>query len=254
MLTGELPLGRFDLPSKKAAVDARLDALLLKTLERKPGRRFQHIGEIRTQLESIAGITSKLSPEARRKLSYEYRSRTTLFGWPLLHLAIGVDPATGRRRCAKGIIAIGSAPRGIIAFGDFAVGVIACGIFGYGLVSISVVAVGVIAIGSVAAGVLLAMGGVAVGAVAFGGAAFGFYANGAIAWGAHALSPNAYDPQADAFFNPRAGKIVNQMFRAILVAVPVFLILGFIPSWMAKISERLTKRLLQQKRDAGEAS
>ena len=35
MLTGELPLGRFELPSKKAAVDSRLDELVLQTHGKK---------------------------------------------------------------------------------------------------------------------------------------------------------------------------------------------------------------------------
>ena len=76
-------------------------------LERNPERRYQQASEIRLELEAIAGVASKLSPEASRKLSYEYRSKTTLFGWPLLHVAIGVNPATGRKRSAKGIIALG---------------------------------------------------------------------------------------------------------------------------------------------------
>ena len=138
--------------------------------KKNPARRYQQVSELRLQLEAIAGVTSKLSPEASRKLSYEYRSKATLFGLPWLHVAIGVNPATGRKRSAKGIIALGSAPRGVIAFGDVAVGVIACGIFGYGVVSIAVVAVGMFALGSAAVGLWWAMGGVAVAPVAIGGA------------------------------------------------------------------------------------
>src|ERR1043166_4627506 len=67
MLTGELPLGRFALPSQKAAVDGRLDDLVLRALERNPKRRFQQASEVRLQLEAIAGIASRLSPEVSRK-------------------------------------------------------------------------------------------------------------------------------------------------------------------------------------------
>jgi hypothetical protein len=246
MLTGELPLGRFELPSTKAAVDSQLDEIVLRALERNPKQRYQNASEIRLDLEAIAGVSSKLSPEASRKLSYEYRSKATWFGWPLLHVAIGVNPATGRKRSAKGIIAIGTLPRGVIAFGDVAVGVIACGIFGYGLISISIVAVGVFAIGSVAAGLLLAMGGVAVAPVAIGGAVFGWFANGALVWGKHAISPNVYDPVAARFFNPVSGKLMILAFKLSLVAAPVFLVLGFVPSWMAKISERRRQRRLRR--------
>jgi serine/threonine protein kinase len=54
MLTGHLPLGRFAPPSDKAGVDARLDEVVFRALEREPGRRYQHISEIKTDLESIA--------------------------------------------------------------------------------------------------------------------------------------------------------------------------------------------------------
>ena len=246
MLTGELPLGRFELPSKKAAVDPRLDELVLHAMERNPKQRYQNAGELRLALEDIAGIASKLSPEISRRLSYEYRSKTTLFGWPLLHVAIGVNPVTGRKRSARAIIAVGTAPRGFIAFGDEAVGVIACGIFGYGVVSFSVIAVGIFACGSVAAGLLFAMGGMAIAPVAMGGLVFGWFANGAMAWGKHALAPNAYDAVADKFFNPYAWKFAHGVFRAMFVAVPLFLALGFLPKLMARISERRRRKRFQQ--------
>ena len=209
MITGQLPLGHFELPSKQAAVDSRLDELVLRALERSPRRRYQQAGEIRMELERVAGVSSKLSPEASRKLGYEYRSKTTLFGWPLLHVAMGVEPTTGRKRRARGIIAMGTAPRGVIAFGDVAVGVIAFGIFGYGLLSISVVAVGVVAVGSAAVGLWLGMGAAVVAPVAIGGAALGYYANGAMACGAHVIAPGVSDPLAQKLFNPRAATLMH---------------------------------------------
>jgi tRNA A-37 threonylcarbamoyl transferase component Bud32 len=54
MLTGELPLGRFPPPSKRAEVDARLDDVVLRTLEREPDERYQHAGDVKTDVESIA--------------------------------------------------------------------------------------------------------------------------------------------------------------------------------------------------------
>jgi fructose-specific phosphotransferase system IIC component len=117
------------------------------------------------------------------------------------------------------------------------------------VVSVSIVAVGGVALGSVAAGLWLALGGMAVGPVAIGGAAFGYYANGALAWGRHAISPRSYDPMADAFFNPLAATLVDGLFQVILVATPLFLALGFLPSLMAKISERRTRRRLRRNPD-----
>jgi hypothetical protein len=50
LLTGELPLGRFAPPSKKSAVDARIDEIVMRTLERERELRFQTVGEVKTQV------------------------------------------------------------------------------------------------------------------------------------------------------------------------------------------------------------
>ena len=243
MLTGELPLGRFELPSKKAAVDARLDDLVLRAMERDPRRRFPQAGEIRLALEAIAGVASKLSPEVSRKLSYEYRSRAALFGWPLLHVTVGVNPVTGCKRNARGIVALGCNAVGVIAFGNTAVGLIAGGIFGFGLISISVVAVGLLAYGSVAVGLLAALDGIAFGPVAVGGFAVGYYACGQVVAGAHVMSPHsAADPAANAFFSPWIGKTTDLVFRVIPFCAVLFLAIGFLPQSMAKLAERRRSR------------
>ncbi|HUT45822.1 MAG TPA: serine/threonine-protein kinase [Sedimentisphaerales bacterium] len=54
MLTGELPLGRFAPPSQKVQVDVRLDNVVLRTLEKEPERRYQHISEVKTDVEAIS--------------------------------------------------------------------------------------------------------------------------------------------------------------------------------------------------------
>jgi hypothetical protein len=54
MLTGELPLGRFAPPSHSAGVDARLDKVVFKALEREPQQRYQRVSEVKTDLEAIA--------------------------------------------------------------------------------------------------------------------------------------------------------------------------------------------------------
>ena len=53
MLTGELPLGRFQPPSRKVEVDVRLDEVVLKALEREPERRYQHASEVKTDVEQV---------------------------------------------------------------------------------------------------------------------------------------------------------------------------------------------------------
>jgi tRNA A-37 threonylcarbamoyl transferase component Bud32 len=54
MLTGEVPMGRFDPPSKKVQVDVRLDEVVLRALEREPARRYQQVSEVKTDVESVA--------------------------------------------------------------------------------------------------------------------------------------------------------------------------------------------------------
>jgi hypothetical protein len=65
MLTGELPIGRFAPPSQKVHVDVRLDEVVLRTLEKDPGRRYQHAGDVKTEVESIGRVPlppANLSP------------------------------------------------------------------------------------------------------------------------------------------------------------------------------------------------
>ncbi|MBI3818733.1 MAG: serine/threonine protein kinase [Planctomycetes bacterium] len=55
MLTGELPIGRFDPPSyKNIQVDVRLDEVVLRVLDKSPDRRYQRASELRTEVERIS--------------------------------------------------------------------------------------------------------------------------------------------------------------------------------------------------------
>src|SRR5215831_18017406 len=47
MLTGELPIGRFEMPSKKVQIDVRLDDVVLKALEKSPDRRYQNASDVK---------------------------------------------------------------------------------------------------------------------------------------------------------------------------------------------------------------
>ena len=58
MLTGELPLGKFQPPSKKVQVDVRLDEVVLHTLEKEPERRYQHASEVKADVETISSTTA----------------------------------------------------------------------------------------------------------------------------------------------------------------------------------------------------
>jgi Protein kinase domain len=54
MLTGKLPLGRFEPPSRRVAVDVRVDEIVLHALEHEPERRYQHAADVKTDVESVA--------------------------------------------------------------------------------------------------------------------------------------------------------------------------------------------------------
>ncbi len=62
MLTGELPKGDFAAPSKKVLLDIRLDAVVLRALEKTPGLRFQQVSEVKTLVETIATTPAPASP------------------------------------------------------------------------------------------------------------------------------------------------------------------------------------------------
>lgn len=54
LLTGELPIGKFQPPSAKVRVDVRLDDVVLRSLAKEPERRYQHASEVKTDVETIA--------------------------------------------------------------------------------------------------------------------------------------------------------------------------------------------------------
>jgi serine/threonine protein kinase len=62
MLTGELPLGRFDPPSSKVRVDVRLDHVVLRALEKEPSRRYQIAGDVKVDLDQLDSAEAASSP------------------------------------------------------------------------------------------------------------------------------------------------------------------------------------------------
>jgi serine/threonine protein kinase len=54
MLTGELPLGKFQPPSQKLETDPRLDEVVIHALEKEPDRRYQQVGQMKADVEKIA--------------------------------------------------------------------------------------------------------------------------------------------------------------------------------------------------------
>jgi hypothetical protein len=64
MLTGEVPHGVFDPPSKKAPVDARLDPVVLRALQEAPERRYQQAGELRDDVDRVGKGTTTMRTRA----------------------------------------------------------------------------------------------------------------------------------------------------------------------------------------------
>lgn len=65
-----------------------------------------------------------------------YQSTRTLFGIPLIAVALGADPAKGEKRGhAKGVIAIGDLATGCIAVGAIARGFLAIGGLALGFIA-----------------------------------------------------------------------------------------------------------------------
>lgn len=60
MLTGELPLGRFPSPSQRAQVNAQVDEIVLRTLEKERGLRQQNISEVKADVEGVGSDRGKV--------------------------------------------------------------------------------------------------------------------------------------------------------------------------------------------------
>ena len=75
MLTGELPLGKFQPPSAKVQIDVRLDEVVLHALEKEPERRYQHVSQVKMAVETIA--TTPESSRNRHEAQTEKRDGDT---------------------------------------------------------------------------------------------------------------------------------------------------------------------------------
>ena len=227
MLTGELPGGRLVAPSRKVQIDVRLDEVVLRALEQRPELRYQQASEVKTCVETITGSGRPGVPPYPGYAylqGYEYKSKKTLFGLPLIHVVTGIDLQTGRSRVAKGIIAIGGRAQGVLAIGGMATGGIALGGFATGLFASGGFAMGLVSFGGLAIALLMAVGGGAIAPIALGGWASGYMAFGGKGSGTHVYDSMVHDPVAAKFFLSWARGLLdhlNQMTTALVVFVCV---------------------------------
>ncbi len=243
MLTGELPLGRFAPPSRKVQMDVRLDEVVLQALEKEPQRRYQQANDIKTAVQNIttaqSGATARAAdPATAYRLPQwakgaEFRSKATLFGLPLVHIATGIDSETGKRRVATGIIAVGGVARGFIAIGGLAMGGVAFGGLAIGGLAIGGLGLGLFAFGGLAAALIMAFGGGALGTVAIGGGAGGYWAAGGGAWGVHVLSAARIDPAGWDFFQTWLGFFFRWGFTfGVVLTLAAMLLSVLLPAWV----------------------
>jgi len=127
-----------------------------------------------------------------RRCRYEYKSRRTLFGLPLVHVNVG-----GGFGWARGIVAIGDIATGAVAFGGVSAGLVSLGGVSAGLFALGGMALGGVAAGGLAVG-LAAFGAVAIGELAVGASAIGRFAAGGSAYGSSmALGMAAASPSVE---------------------------------------------------------
>jgi hypothetical protein len=123
-------------------------------------------------------------------VGFEYKTKTEIRGWPLVHIAFGRDER-GSFRIARGVIAIGQFGIGLITFAQLGLGLL----FGFGQLM-----GGLIAIGQVAPAVIFGIGQLTTGHVAIGQLAIGDWVLAQIGIGIHVWSTTTADPEAVAYF------------------------------------------------------
>jgi tRNA A-37 threonylcarbamoyl transferase component Bud32 len=237
LLTGELPLGRFALPSQKQKLDVRLDEVVLKALEKRPERRYQQANEIKTDVETISGIIERLPPKLQKAFGYEYRSKASLFGLPWLHINAGYDPVSGKRRVAKGIFAFGDRAIGVVAVGRIAQGAVAFGGLAIGIVALGGCSVGLLTAGGIGVGLLISWAAISIAFVAMGGLAMGYYALGGAPFGIHALGRFTHDPIASTFFSSWAWLFPRLILLNFVLLVSGLASFFFLPKIVARMSK-----------------
>lgn len=138
------------------------------------------------------------------KRGFEWKSRTRIGPWPLVHVAVGWNKETGRLHVARGIIAIGQFGIGLVTIAQFGIGLL----FGLGQF-----VGGFAVIGQVAVGVAFGLGQLATGVVAVGQLAFGYYVRAQLGYGRYVWSMMIEDPKAVQFFRDVAAFIRRLLGR-----------------------------------------
>lgn len=120
-----------------------------------------------------------------------WKSRTTIFGIPLIHVAFGRD-SLGKLRVAKGIIAVGQFAIGLFTAAQFGIGII----FGLGQFML-----GLTVLAQFAGGILIGIGQIATGVVTAGQFVVGVYGFAQEGWARYLWSSSRIDMEAVALYS-----------------------------------------------------
>src|SRR6056297_1201966 len=151
----------------------KIKADILQSLEEKSAQTGETDPvKLMGDVQEVAMEFSENLDQETLNYQFEYRSKTTIKGIPLIH----INKRYGGT--AKGIIAIGTIAIGVISLGGISIGLLSFGGISLGLI---------LALGGLAAGGVLSMGGLAISLLyAFGGAAISL----SLSFGGFALSNN----------------------------------------------------------------
>lgn len=128
--------------------------------------------------------------EGARGGGLEWKTKASVFGFPLVHIAFGKD-SSGRQRVAKGVVAVGKIAFGLIAVAQFGVGI---------LIGLGQFVCGLVVFGQIALGLITGIGQVAVGYLAVGQFVVGIYGLGQFGWADYLWSSYKTDMDAVARF------------------------------------------------------
>ena len=118
MLTGNLPLGNFDMPSERGGVPQGLDAVVRRALAQQPKNRYQHAHEVQTDVEHQAQQLHTQQAGSQPRKTQEPSPRAGAAPQP----QAAPQPRANASMVKGPILAIASAVIAVITIGLLAIG------------------------------------------------------------------------------------------------------------------------------------
>ncbi len=102
MLTGQLPTGHFQPPSKKVPLDERVDGVVLRAMADDPDRRYPTATAVRTEVDNIRSPhVQTLGARLERAFWGILAAAVVIFSLWVFHEAINFDPSPSRTASTK---------------------------------------------------------------------------------------------------------------------------------------------------------